>query len=180
VERISLEQSGIDKYLESLPKLPVNTKNGFAVEARRESIFTQRLNDLSAILRFFVDLQRKKFHSGQKLLRMRIHGKDQSFRPFDIHFEDIDSRDRIVFHEFADCDAFNCVGAFIASLSNTDRPVPSVAEAADGHQSLGGDPERCLHGEDIFKIIMPNIFQQNFVVAGSRLDGKTRCVRKDF
>jgi hypothetical protein len=56
VERISLEQSGIDKFLESLPKGPVNTKNGFAVKARRESIFTQRLNDLSAALRFFVDL----------------------------------------------------------------------------------------------------------------------------
>ena len=41
---------------------------------------------------FFVDLQSKKAYLGQKVLRLRISGKDEILCTLDIHFKHIDSR----------------------------------------------------------------------------------------
>jgi len=44
----------------------------------------------------------QKPHLRQKLLRVRMPGKDESLRTLDIHFKQIDSRQHVIFHEFAD------------------------------------------------------------------------------
>jgi hypothetical protein len=78
----------------------IKTEHGFASEADLEFTLAQYAKDLIAGLLFFVDLQCKKPHLGQKVLRVQMKPLQPRY-PFQAHrFEAY-----AIFHEFADGDA---------------------------------------------------------------------------